>query len=119
MGRHRRLDRGDPLRASFKGSSAILDSRSAFSYVRIQSMALHLIADAQANYERFVVQVKESGVVWGLKAEEGWAVCPSNEYECDVLPFWSAEAYARRHAREDWSEYTPTPIDLDSFIDHW
>lgn len=81
---------------------------------------LHLGADSQANHERFVTRVKESGVVWGLKSDEGWAVCPSSQYEdVSVLPFWSDEAYAKRLCKEEWADYIPTPIDLDSFIDNW
>lgn len=81
---------------------------------------LHLSADAKANYDRFVRRVKESNKVWGLKSPEGWAVCPSNEYEnTTVYPFWSDEAYAKRHCINEWSNYWPASIDLDSFIDSW
>lgn len=82
-------------------------------------MAFHLISDLNDNHRRFVERVKESGVVWGLKAEDGWAICPSNEHDCNVMPFWSDEAYARRCAVKEWSGHTPTAIDIDSFIDHW
>ena len=81
---------------------------------------LHLSADLKANYNRFIKRIKESGVVWGLRSEAGWANCPSNEYEdSEVFPFWSDEAYAKRHCIESWSEYSPAKIDFDSFIDNW
>jgi hypothetical protein len=81
---------------------------------------LHLTADSQANHERFVRRVRESEVVWGLKSNDRWAVCPSNEYEdSTVFPFWSDEAYAKRHCKDEWAEYVPTQINLDSFIDNW
>lgn len=82
-------------------------------------MATHLIADLRDNYDRFVSRVRESKTVWGLKSEEGWAYCPSNEIDCDVLLFWSEEAYAKRHAVGDWSNYKPAAIPLASFIDNW
>ena len=82
-------------------------------------MSLHLTADMQDNYDRFVRRVKRSGVVWGLKSDEGWAVCPSNEYDCDVYLFWSDEAYARRHCISKWAGYKPTQIPLNEFIDTW
>lgn len=82
-------------------------------------MSLHLTADLNANYDRFVSKVKTSGVVWGLSLEDGWAICPSTDNDRQVMPFWSDEAYAKRHAVKEWSEYVPTPIDLDSFIAHW
>lgn len=81
---------------------------------------LHLTADSQANHERFIRRVKESRTVWRLKSKDGWAVCPSNEYEnTTVFPFWSDEAYAKRHCQNEWVKYVPTAIDLDSFIDSW
>ncbi len=82
-------------------------------------MTLHLMADLQDNHDRFVSRVRESGVVWGLKSEEGWANCPSNEDDRDVLLFWSDEAYARRHAVDEWAHYQPAEIDLDRFVDLW
>jgi hypothetical protein len=82
-------------------------------------MSLHLTADMQANYDRFVRRVKSFGVVWGLKSDEGWAFCPSNEYDCNLYPFWSDEAYARRHCINEWADYKPTQIPLDEFIDSW
>lgn len=82
-------------------------------------MSAHLIADLEANKERFISRVRESGVVWGLRSENGWAYCESNHSESDVLLFWSEEAYARRHATKEWATYEATSIDFDAFIDGW
>lgn len=79
----------------------------------------HLLADLRANADRFVERVRETGEVWGLRSEKGWAYCPSNESETDILVFWSDRAYAARHAVEDWAEYVPTPMSIDDFIDSW
>jgi hypothetical protein len=82
-------------------------------------MSVHLVADLKANYESFVARVRASNLVWGLRDAEGWAVCPSNEYECDVYVFWSDEAYARQHCTDDWSTYQPASIELDAFLENW
>lgn len=82
-------------------------------------MSLHLLADLAANKDRFIRRVLESGQVWGLRSDDGWANCPSNQNDADVLLFWSDEAYARRLAEKEWANYIPTPIDLPSFIDNW
>lgn len=83
-------------------------------------MALHLLADLEANKKRFIARVRETRQVWGLRATNGWAFCPSNHLdETDVLLFWSDEAYARRHATSEWAGHVPTPIALDAFIDRW
>ena len=46
--------------------------------------------DEESNYDLFISRIQETGKVWGLKAKDGWAVCPSLEFEqTDVFPFWS------------------------------
>jgi hypothetical protein len=78
------------------------------------------IDDGQANHERFVERVKATGIIWGLKSGEGWAVCESNEYEdTDVYPFWSDEGEARIHCTDDWAHFAPASLPLDVFIDTW
>lgn len=75
---------------------------------------------SESNYNRFIERVRESGQVWGLRGEDGWAYCESNEYEeTDVLMFWSDRAGAQSHAQDEWSDHTPTEISLDEFIDNW
>jgi len=75
---------------------------------------------SESNFRRFVERVRESGEVWGLKGEGGWAYCESNEYQdTDVLVFWSDRAYAPRHAQGEWSKHQPTAISLEEFIENW
>jgi hypothetical protein len=78
-------------------------------------------AITQANYDRFISRVLDSGEVWGIQHENGtWATSQSNDHE-DILiyVFWSDKAYAQRHCKEQWSNSKPSKIDLDSFIDNW
>jgi hypothetical protein len=76
--------------------------------------------DPQINHDRFVREVRASGLVWGLQSDNGWAVCESNEYEdTDVYPFWSTEAEAAFHCTDDWSGFKPNSLALDLFIDTW
>jgi len=82
-------------------------------------MSLHLVSDLEANKNRFVARVRESGVLWGLRFENGWAYCESNHVDADALLFWSDEAYAKRHAVGEWSAYQATAIDLAAFIERW
>jgi len=76
--------------------------------------------DQEANYDLFIARIQETGKVWGLQAKDGWAVCPSLEFEnTDVFPFWSDEADARIHCNEDWAIYTPASIALEDFVENW
>jgi len=79
-----------------------------------------LSPDYQDNHDRFISRVRETQRVWGLKSDEGWAVCESNEYEdTDVYPFWSEESAAAAHCTDDWTGFVPTSLALDLFIDTW
>lgn len=83
-------------------------------------MSLHLTADMEQLKERFIRCVRERGEVWGLRSEaRGWAWCPSNDGDQDVLVFWSDRAYAKRHAVEEWADYVPTMIPLEAFKQRW
>lgn len=79
-----------------------------------------LTDDEEANYDLFISRIQETGMVWGLQAKDGWAVCPSLEFEkTDVFPFWSEEADAKIHCNEDWAIYTPASITLEEFVENW
>ncbi len=79
-----------------------------------------LTDDEEANYDLFIEQIQKTGQVWGLKADDGWAVCPSLEFEkTDVFPFWSSEADAKSHCSDDWDIYTPAALTLEDFVVNW
>jgi len=78
-------------------------------------------ATPQENYELFIRQVVESGVVWGLDSESyGSAHSVSEESEdIDVILFWSDREDALSHRKEDWADHEPVAIGFDDFIDGW
>jgi hypothetical protein len=83
---------------------------------------LDLAAAAKERHDRFVQRVVELRQVWGLKSEEGWACTASTAdggEDRDVMPFWSDRAYAKQCAKDDWSDYEPTPIPLVLFVGEW
>ncbi len=64
--------------------------------------------------------ISSSLEVWGLKGEEGWAICPSIEFEeTDVLPFFSSEKLAQVLCNGEWASYKPETIPLESFLEDW
>jgi len=76
--------------------------------------------DEEANYDLFIDEIRKTGKIWGLKSGDGWAVCPSLEFEqTDVFPFWSNQADAEVHCSDDWAIYTPAVIELEDFIENW
>ena len=76
--------------------------------------------DSEGSYRRFVDEVRDNRIVWGLKSSEGWAITESSEFEdAKVMPFWSDKANASRSAEEEWSNYDPARISFDDFIDKW
>ncbi len=81
---------------------------------------LGLKADNEIRYKIFIKTITETKTVWGLISDDGWAITESTEFDdSDVMPFWSHKAYAKAVAKEEWSNYNPTEITLDSFLDNW
>lgn len=76
--------------------------------------------DISENFDRFIVEVIESGCLWGLEGPEGWALCASEKYQAsDVMPVWSQREFAELHCRDEWSDYKAVAIDLEEFLDDW
>lgn len=81
---------------------------------------IKLTDDLEANYQRFIENILESGQVWGLQSDEGWVVVDSTEFEdAEVMPFWSEEAYAKAHCVGEWEDFKPVAMDLDEFVEDW
>lgn len=79
-----------------------------------------LSADPEENCELFINEVLSSGRIWGLQADDGWAVCDSIEFEeTEVFPFWSTEADAARHCDGPWKVYRAAAISLEEFLEDW
>src|SRR5580765_3449386 len=76
-------------------------------------------ATCMENHKRFVSRIVESGTVWGLKGDRGWAFAESNDCaDVSVLLFWSDEAYARR-AQQEIPGHAPAQISLFDFLFRW
>ncbi len=74
----------------------------------------------QENHQRFLDEARQSGTVWGLANEDGWAVCPSIEFEeTDVFPFWSQERFAKALCVDEWSVYQAKSISVEDFLIEW
>lgn len=69
----------------------------------------------------FLETVLETGAVYGLSKfeESGWANCPSNQDETDVLLFFSTEAAAKALQTKEWVYYHLIRLDLDLFMNGW
>jgi hypothetical protein len=81
---------------------------------------IKLTSDLEANYQRFIENILESGQVWGLQSDEGWVVVDSTEFEdSEVMPFWSEEVYAKAHCVGEWANFRPVAMDLDEFVEDW
>ena len=71
--------------------------------------------------EDFLQTVLETGAVYGLSKFEqsGWAYCPSNQEETDVLLFFSTEASTKALQTKEWADYHLIRLDLDLFMAGW
>ena len=68
----------------------------------------------------FAAKIISNAEVWSLKAEQGWALCSSIEFqETEVLPFFSSKEDATSLCSDDWIAYQPESIPLESFLEDW
>lgn len=99
-----------------------MTKRSAESSRFTRFDMLDLGIASKERHDRFVQRVVASREVWGLKNVDGWVCSESTMDESGnrgVMPFWSDRAYAKQCAREDWTDYEPTQISLDKFLERW
>jgi len=76
--------------------------------------------DVDENFDVFIADAVETGCVWALQSEEGFALCPSvDNEEIDVLPLWSQPEYAQQHRADEWQQYEVVPIALEELLDEW
>jgi hypothetical protein len=74
----------------------------------------------EANYQLFLDQVQQSGLIWGLYGDDGWALCQSIEFEdTEVFPFWSHESFASAVCTDEWKVYKPRSITIEEFLTEW
>ncbi len=79
-----------------------------------------LSQSSEENFDRFIVEAIETGCVWALEGEEGFALCPSEKNDdVDVMPFWSQPELAQAVCVDEWSVYKPVPVSLEEFLDEW
>ena len=76
--------------------------------------------DFEENYDCFIQDAIQTGCVWGIESQEGFALCPSvDNDERDVMPLWSQPEYAQAHCKDEWENHKPVPISLEEFLDDW
>lgn len=72
------------------------------------------------NFDMFLAHALDTGCVWALQSEEGFALCPSvDNDEIDVMPLWSQPEYAQVHCAEEWAVYEVVPISLEELLEEW
>lgn len=79
----------------------------------------------QQSHEKFIKEICETGVVWGLEKDEEFATSISDQYEdedgeaIEMICVWSDKASAIACAKDDWTDHTPMEIPLADFIEKW
>lgn len=78
------------------------------------------MSDQENLLQVFASEVISEEKVWGLKGQEGWALCESIEFEeTDVMLFFSSEASAAKLCKDEWQTYQPESLMLDEFLQDW
>lgn len=68
----------------------------------------------------FSQAVIESGQLWVLSVDDEFVVVDSIEFDdTDVMPVFSSQSLAQALCVEDWSDYQPVAIDVETFFEEW
>ncbi len=59
-------------------------------------MTLHLTAELEENYARFIRRSLEAGSVWVIESGDAYFSCVAHNGDQPIIPLWSDAAYARR-----------------------
>ncbi len=77
-------------------------------------------ATLNARYQTFLKVVADTGEVWGLISDDGWASAESNQYEdTEVIVFWSDKALCAASKKEEWENYEPDNVEVGEFLESW
>ncbi|MGX9418371.1 DUF2750 domain-containing protein [Vibrio sp. WJH972] len=72
-----------------------------------------------AEISQFISSSQSNKLIWGLRAEDGWLSCESQDLTKEVMPFWSTKEKASQHTIDEWSEFEVIEIPLDIFVEDW
>lgn len=76
-------------------------------------------------HRKFINEVVENKIVWGLKSKDGFATSSSNDYvnekeePLEIICFWSNRKLASVCGKKYWKEYQPSEIELSVFLENW
>ncbi|WP_415328104.1 DUF2750 domain-containing protein [Chryseobacterium sp. MMS23-Vi53] len=76
-------------------------------------------------HKSFVKTISETGIVYALKNEDGYATSESNEiededgYPVEIICFWSDKSIAKSCIKNEWSEYKVCELNLSEFLENW
>lgn len=79
----------------------------------------------QNRYKRFIKTVCQTGIIYGLESEDGFASSSSIHFEAEqgnpigIICFWAEDALAKSCIRSGWSDYKIAEITLSDFIENW
>jgi hypothetical protein len=88
-------------------------------------MIVEDVSKEKKMHEQFIKQVCETGIVWGLENEEGFAMASSAEFEnsegepVEVLCFWSDKGLANSCINDEWTSYKPAQVKIGEFMESW
>lgn len=74
--------------------------------------------DGPARYRHWLERCADTGVVWGLRDADGWALVGDDDGKVH-FPVWPDEAFAAACAVDAWSEHEPGSITLAEWLSAW
>ena len=79
----------------------------------------------EKRHKRFIKEVCESEIVFGLENKEGFATSSSIHYEdeegepIEIICFWAEKSLAKSCIKEGWVDYELSEMPLSDFMENW
>lgn len=79
----------------------------------------------EKRHKRFITNVCESEIVYGLENQEGLATSSSVHYEdevgepVEIICFWAEKSLAKSCIKDGWADYKISEVSLSDFMENW
>jgi hypothetical protein len=74
--------------------------------------------NSQERYIYWIKKVVDQNMIWSLWHIDGWAL-GEDDFKHFLIPVWPHPSYAILCAKNEWQEYQPKSIPLNTWMDKW
>ena len=69
-------------------------------------------------YQYLVSRIADWEEVWSVAKGNGWAIM-CDDHRLELIPMWPSRAFASACCCNEWQDYAPRAIKLDTWLQKW